>query len=196
MQQINDGRIFQMSKRFETILQYPDPRLKEKSKDVKNIDNDIRNLFTDLKKLAIKNSTDGITLVGLSAPQVGLNVNAFVYFDFQLEKYIEVVNPVVLYQSKELTAEWEGCASVGSGATSLFAPVKRPKSCQIRFTDLQGEERMISVTNYQSHVLLHEIDHLNGVLFLDRVEDPNMILTAVELDEYAKKHSGKYPKIK
>jgi peptide deformylase len=55
---------------------------------------------------------------------------------------------------------------------------------------------MISVTNYQSHVLLHEVDHLDGILFLDRVEDPGMILTAVELDEYARKHGGKYPKLK
>jgi peptide deformylase len=185
-----------MSTRFEKILQYPDPRLKEKSKDVKAIDSDILSLIKDLKRLAKENSKDGITLVGLSAPQVGFNVRAFVYYDFQIDQYIEAVNPVVIYQSKDMTAEWEGCASVGSGQTSLFAPVKRAKTCQIRFTDVHGKEKMISVTNYQSHVLLHEVDHLDGILFLDRVEDPGMILTAVELDEYARKHGGKYPKLK
>ncbi len=185
-----------MSKHFETILQYPDPRLKEKSKEVKTIDNDIINLMSDLKMLAKKNSKDGITLVGLSAPQVGLNVKAFVYYDFIKDYYVEVINPKLLYSSKETTPEWEGCASVGAGPSSLFAPINRSKSCQIRFIDIEGNEQVVAVTNYQSHVLLHEIDHLDGILFLDRVEDPKMILTASELDEYARRHGGKYPKLK
>jgi peptide deformylase len=185
-----------MSKSFDKILQYPDARLRQKSKDVALIDNDILNLFKDLKQLAKDNSKDGITLVGLSAPQVGFNVRAFVFFDFKKEEYIEVVNPILVYQSKDLSSEWEGCASVGAGPTSLFAPIARSKACQIRFTDINGKEQLISATNYQSHIMLHEVDHLDGVLFLDRVSDPKMILSAVELDDYAKKHGGKYPKVK
>jgi peptide deformylase len=184
-----------MTKNFKEILQYPDKRLLEKSTDIKNVDNDVRNLFRDLEVLAKANSKAGITLVGLSGPQLGWNVRAFIYYDFNKKKYIPVVNPKLVYSSKELTTEWEGCASVGSGQKSLFGPVARSKSCQIEFTDLEGESQIVSVSNYMSHIILHEVDHLDGIIFLDRVNDPNLILTASELDDYAKKHNGKYPKV-
>lgn len=189
-----------MYKTFSEIVQYNDRKkgkvLREVSKEVKRIDNDVKNVIADLITLAKANSKDGITLVGLSAPQVGWAVSVFVYYDLNKKQYIEVINPKVTYSSKEMNAEWEGCASIGIGATSLFAPVKRSRSCQIRFLDMNGKEQFISVSNYQSHILQHEIDHLNGILFLDKVSDPRMIYTAKELDEYAKKHDGDYPPIK
>lgn len=185
-----------MTKRFTEILQYPDKRLKEKSKPIKKVDNDVIHLFEDLEKLAKANSKEGITLVGLSAPQLGWNVDAFIIFDFKLKKYIRLVNPKVIYTSKELSAEWEGCASVGTGQKSLFGPVKRSKNSQVEFTNLDGETELYNAKDYMSHILLHEMDHLEGVIFLDRVDDPTMILTAAELDAYAEKHGGNYPKIK
>lgn len=184
-----------MSKRYTEILQYPDKKLRAKSKDIKNIDNDVLNLFTDLEKLAKENSKDGITLVGLSAPQVGWNVNAFIVYDFNKEKYIRIVNPKLIYSSKESTTEWEGCASVGKGQKSLFGPVRRSKNAQISFTNIDGEEEIFNAKEYLSHIVLHEIDHLEGIIFLDRVDDPKMILTAAELDSYAERHGGRYPKV-
>lgn len=184
-----------MNTKFREILQYPNKILTQKSKDVKTIDNDIKKLLKDLEILARKNSKDGITLVGLSAPQVGLNVKAFVYYDIKEKKYIPVINPRLIYTSKELSTEWEGCASVGIGSKSLFGPVARSKSCQIEFLDLEGNVQLVSVSNYMSHVILHELDHLDGIIFLDRVRDPKMIMSAEELDNYAKRHGGKYPEI-
>lgn len=184
-----------MTKRFTEILQYPDKRLTEKSRAVKKIDNDILHLFEDLEKLAKQNSKEGITLVGLSAPQLGLNVNAFVIYDFKKKKYIRIVNPKVVYTSKELSAEWEGCASVGTGQKSLFGPVRRAKNSQVHFTNIDGVDEILNLKDYMSHILLHEMDHLDGIIFLDRVEDPTMIMTAAELDDYAEKHGGNYPKI-
>jgi peptide deformylase len=107
-----------------------------------------------------------------------------------------MVNPKLIYSSKETSAEWEGCASVGAGQKSLFGPVRRSKNCQISYTNTDEEEVIYNSADYLSHIILHEIDHLNGIIFLDRVEDPKMIMTAAELDEYAQKHGGKYPKIK
>jgi len=184
-----------MSIRFHEILQYPNKKLTTKSIDVKVIDNDLKNLFRDLENLAKKNSKEGITLVGLSAPQLGLNVKAFIYYDLNKKKYIQVINPKLVYSSKELSTEWEGCASVGVGAKSLFGPVTRSKTCQIEFLDLDGRDQIVSVSNYMSHIILHEIDHLDGIIFLDRVKDPKMIMNAKELDAYAEKHGGKYPKV-
>jgi peptide deformylase len=188
-----------MEKRFTTIVQYNDkklgPILRQKTKDVVKVDAEVKRLFEDLTKLAKENSKDGITLVGLSAPQVGWGIAAFVFYDLNTKKYIEVVNPKVLYSSKETNVEWEGCASIGTGATSLFGPVKRSRACQIQFTNIDGKDEVISVSNYQSHILQHEVDHLNGILFLDRVNDPKMIFTARELDDYAKRNNGKYPEI-
>lgn len=182
-------------KKFNKILQYPDPVLSRKSIDVKRIDNDILNLLNDLESLAKKNSKQGVVLIGLSAPQVGLNVRAFVFLDLKTDSFVKVVNPRIVYQTKEITAEWEGCASVGLGESSLFGPVKRSKSVQIEYTDILGKQKIITANNFQSHILLHEVDHLDGIMFLDRVEDPAMIMTAKELDDYARKHNGKHPRI-
>lgn len=185
-----------MIKQYNQILQIPNPILRNKSKNIKSLDQSVINLLNDLKRLAKENSKEGITLVGLSAPQVGENLNLFVYYDLQKEQYIEVINPKVIYQTKELTFEWEGCASVGTGEKSLFGPVGRSKTCQIQYLDITGKEQIVSASNYQSHILLHEMDHLDGIIFLDRVQDPKMIITAKELDDYARKHGGKYPKLK
>jgi peptide deformylase len=184
-----------MSKRFSEILQYPDQRLITKSVDLKTIDNDVKNLFKDLEILVKKNSKNGIILVGLAAPQLGWNVRAFIYYDTNKKKYIPVVNPKLVYSSSEISTEWEGCASVGTGPKSLFGPVPRSKTCQVEFTDLEGNSQMVSLSNNMSHIMLHEIDHLDGIIFLDRIKDPTMILTARELDNYAEKHGGKYPRV-
>jgi peptide deformylase len=184
-----------MSKNFDKILQYPHKALRAQSAQIKKIDSEIISLFKDLKKLAKANSKDGITMVGLSAPQLGANLNAFIIYDFKKGKYIEIINPKTIYTSKETSNEWEGCASVGVGAKSLFAPVRRSKKVQFSYLNLDGEEELMNLSYYMSHIYLHEIDHLNGIIFLDRVEDPKMILTAKELDLYAEKNNGKYPKI-
>jgi peptide deformylase len=185
-----------MIKHYDTILQYPDPRLREKTKEVKSIDNEIVSLCKDLKKLAKENSKDGITLVGLAAPQLGAEKSVFIFLDLQTNEYVEAINPKVIYESKELSSEWEGCASVGKGPTGLFAPVPRSRMTQVKFLTISGEEKIISAKDFQSHIVLHEVDHLNGIIFLDRVTDPTMILTSKELDEYARKHGGKFPKTK
>lgn len=183
--------------KFEEIVQYDDPKLgkvlREKTKEIKTIDNDVINLLSDLKELAKKNSKDGITLVGLSAPQVGWSVSVFVYFDIATRKYIDVINPKVIYESKETTTEWEGCASIGTGQKSLFGQVRRSRACQIKFLSPDNTEKIINVSNFQSHILQHEVDHLNGILFLDRIADKKDIYTTKQLDEYAKKNKGKYP---
>lgn len=188
-----------MSKHYEKIIQYNDEKLgkllREKTKPVKTVDMEIQGLLRDLEVLARKNSKDGITLVGLSAPQVGVGLSVFVFYDLKTEGYLHVINPRIIYVSKEESSEWEGCASIGTGQKSLFAPVKRSRSSQIQYQTPEGTEDIISATNYQSHILLHEMDHLDGILFLDRVSDPKMIYTAAELDEFAKRNSGRYPKL-
>lgn len=181
-------------RKFE-ILQYPAPELKKKSVNVKKVDKSIHKLVDELSRLAKLNSKEGVTLVGLSAPQLGENINLFVYFDFNKKKYLPIVNPKLVYSSKELTTEWEGCASVGVGERSLFGPVSRAKSCKIEYEDMEGNRKMLTGNGYLSHIILHELDHLEGIIFLEKVTDPKMILTAKELDLYASKNNGKYPKV-
>jgi peptide deformylase len=181
--------------KYLTILQYPDPKLSAKSRDVRKNEPDLFLIIDSLKNLAKKHSKGGITLVGLSAPQLGLNIRLFVYYDLRKKQYMEVINPKLVYASKELSTEWEGCASVGKGENSLFGPVSRSKSCQIRYYDLAGNEQILNANGYLSHVVLHELDHFEGIIFLDRVIDSKLIMTARELDEYALKHGGKYPEV-
>lgn len=186
-----------MSKNQPKIIQYNDEKrkhiLRKVSKDVDLKDENVKKLVEELKKESVASSKQGVTTVGLSAPQIGENLNVFVFFDLAEEKYIEVINPKVIEKSKKTSEEWEGCASIGSGKTTLFGLVKRPENCKIKFLRLDGKEHEYEADNsYQSHIILHEIDHLNGILFTDRVEDKTNILTSKELEKYMKKFGRRY----
>lgn len=162
--------------------------LREKSEEIKKFDEDLNSLINELFYLCKSSSKEGVTTVGLSAPQIGVTKRVFIYFDLKKKKYFEVINPRIKFLSKEMSAEWEGCASIGTGKNTLFGEVERPEVSEIEFYDKYGERKTAKVNGYQSHVFLHEIDHLEGILFTDHVKDPNNLLNADELDKYMKKY--------
>lgn len=180
---------------YKKILQHPNPILRKKSVEVKKNFDNLYGLIEDLKNTAKKHSKNDIILVGLSAPQIGLNLRVFVFYDQRLNKYIEVINPKIISLSTETSLEWEGCASIGVGKNGLVGPVKRSRYCEIEFFDANWQRKMLSASNILSHILLHEIDHLDGILFLDRVVNEKYLMTFRELDQYMKKNNGKFPKI-
>lgn len=181
-------------KYINRVIQYSDKRyseiLRNKSENIKKNSPDVHKLVKDLMTLAKKTEKDGVTTVGLSAPQIGANYRVFVFYDLDQKKYYEVINPEVIYESSELSSEWEGCASIGTGKNTLFGIVERPKKSKIKYFDLNGKEQVYMAEDYQSHVVLHEVDHLNGILFIDRVKDKNALLNSVELDKYLKKYGS------
>ncbi len=148
------------------ILKFPDPRLKQVSKPVEKITDEIRALAADM--LQIMYDEPGI---GLAAPQIGEFIRlAVVDTDWTDEDKegtrnpLVLVNPEITEREGEITWE-EGCLSV----PDFLANVKRSARVQVRCLDLDGKEVVHDVEELQAVCFQHEIDHLDGVLFIDRI---------------------------
>ncbi len=144
------------------ILHYPNPVLKEKSQTIQKIDDSIRKLVQDLTETMY--AAPG---VGLAANQVGQPVRLAV-IDVtpadQPKQLLVLINPEIVAVEGECTWD-EGCLSV----PDCNEEVKRHKKVVVRFQNLQGETLEISGEDLLGIALQHEIDHLDGVLFIDRL---------------------------
>ena len=155
-------------------IQIGDLRLKKKNKIVKN--------FHDPKvKKVIKDLIDTMqsrTLIWIAAPQIGENYKIFVtqprktkYRKMPFKDKVRVyVNPKIVKASKEEIIIWEGCGCVGI-KDLFFGPVKRPKEVTVQAYDQRGKKFQIRCNGILARVILHEIDHLNGIEFIEKVDD-------------------------
>ena len=143
------------------IIQAPDPRLKIKCSDVETFDQPLRDFMDDM--LETMYAAPG---VGLSAPQVG-DTRRVIVCDVSREgedpRPLKLVNPEVISASEELIVAEEGCLSF----PEHFAEVKRPNHVLLRYLDEFGEQKEIEAKGLLSPCLQHEIDHLEGILFVD-----------------------------
>jgi peptide deformylase len=139
--------------------------LRQPAKRVTKIDDDVRQLARQM--LQTMYSEDGI---GLAAPQVGINKQIIVV-DCEPDKpevpALVLINPVITKTSKETCVIQEGCLSV----PQVFLDVTRPEVIEVSFKDEQGRPQKIKAEGLLARVIQHEIDHLNGVMFVDRVEN-------------------------
>ena len=136
-----------------------DELLRKRSKEVDSIDNKIRELVMDMLDTMYKN--DG---VGLAAPQVGILKRIIVYDVGDGPKVM--INPVITKSSGTQSGE-EGCLS----SPNVFGMVDRPANLHVKAYDLEGQEVSVKAKELEAIVLCHEIDHLDGVLFLDKAYD-------------------------
>jgi|SRR5688572_3202646 len=154
------------------ILTAPDPRLKKKAQPVATVDDGIRRLMADM--LETMYAAPGI---GLAAPQVGVSQRVLV-LDVAREgeppSPMKVVNPEIVWASDDDAAYEEGCLSV----PEHYAEVVRPRAVKVRYLDETGAEREIEADGLLATCIQHEIDHLDGVLFIDHLSalKRNMIL--------------------
>jgi peptide deformylase len=146
------------------VLQFPDPLLKRVSQPVAAITDEIRALAADM--IEVMYDEPGI---GLAAPQVGEAVRLVVMDTEWTEEGAEkrpqvMVNPEIL--SREGTITWkEGCLSV----PDYQAEVERSARVRVRYTDLEGQEHVEDASELRAVCVQHELDHLDGVLFIDRI---------------------------
>lgn len=157
------------------ILTAPDPRLKQKSKRVEKVDDETRRLMDDM--LETMYAAPGI---GLAAIQVGVPLRVLV-IDTAREgeepRPLRMANPEIVWVSDEDNIYEEGCLSV----PEQYAEVTRPKEIRVRFLDHENEIREIHADGLLATVIQHEMDHLEGVLFVDHLTalKRNMILRKV-----------------
>lgn len=153
---------------------YGDPALKKKCGPVAEIDQDIAGLAADMAGTMYLNNG-----VGLAASQVGVSKKVII-IDISEERnnLIALINPEVIGEEGEETAE-EGCLSL----PGVTAEVTRSRKVNVKALNLEGEEVKIEGEGRLARVLLHEIDHLNGVLFVDRIGNEKKRELAKELKE-------------
>lgn len=141
----------------------PDPRLRQVSAPVARVDEATRALMDDM--LETMYGADGI---GLAAIQVNVPKRIIV-IDLAKEGEEKApmyfVNPVILDPSEETSLYQEGCLSV----PDYYDDVERPARCRVRFLDYHGEDRTIDAEGMLATCIQHEMDHLNGVLFIDHL---------------------------
>ncbi|CAM0881822.1 unnamed protein product [Alopecurus aequalis] len=145
------------------IVQYPDPLLRARNKRINTFDGNLRSLSDEMFDVMYK--TDGI---GLSAPQVGVNVQLMVFNEAGVKgegEEVVLVNPVVYKFSKRLFVDEEGCLSF----PGVYANVLRPDSVKINAQDVSGANIKVKLSQLSARVFQHEFDHLQGILFFDRM---------------------------
>jgi peptide deformylase len=144
------------------ILIHPDPRLKKVSEPVSDLSDDLRRLADDM--LATMYDAPGI---GLAAPQVGVNTRLIVLDCVKEEgaapRPLAMFNPEVVAASDETSVYEEGCLSI----PETFADVTRPAAVTVRWIDRDGAAREESFDGLWATCVQHEIDHLDGRLFID-----------------------------
>ena len=145
------------------IITAPDPRLKIKAQPVVKVDDKVRRLMDDM--LETMYHAIGI---GLAAPQVGAAQRVLV-IDVAREgekpQPMRIANPEIVWRSEEMTMANEGCLSL----PEHYADVERPAAIRLRYLDHENEIREIEATGLLATCLQHEIDHLDGVLFVDHI---------------------------
>ena len=154
------------------IVLAPDPVLKLKCEPVVSIDDGVRRLLDDM--LETMYDAPG---VGLAAPQVGVCKRVLVMDIAEKDeesKPFVMINPEILDRSDSEAVYEEGCLSV----PGHYADVARPDRVRVRYLDREGEEREIAAEGFLATCLQHEMDHLDGVLFIDHISalKRNMIL--------------------
>lgn len=143
---------------MRSLVLYPDPILKKRAAAVAAITPEIRELGEGMEEALEKYQG-----VGLAGPQVGVLLRVIVVQDG--DKTIVCVNPEITRQSRATSVQEEGCLSI----PNTFLLIRRPASITVAYQNLQGTLVRRNATGLTARIFQHEIDHLNGILIIDRV---------------------------
>lgn len=140
------------------------PILREKAKAVKKIDKTTLKLISNMEQTMEEDNG-----CGLAAPQVGVSQRIIMVMLNQQtdqEMNLAMINPEIVFHSEETEVDTEGCLSV----PKVFDLVRRFRDVIVKFKDKKGREQMLKLSELNARVVQHEIDHLDGILFIDKLE--------------------------
>lgn len=164
-----------------TVRQLGDPVLREKCEKVKNASApEIQALVEDLSDtLAFWRKTTGYGR-GIAAPQIGV-LQRVIFLRLPGEDPWPLVNPQIIDRSAERIVVWDACLSF----LSIFMQVERNRDITVQYQDLQGKTHEVQAGELRdlSELLQHEIDHLDGILYIDRVMDLKTVCTKEEFEK-------------
>ena len=143
------------------ILTEPDPILRKKCEPLEKVDAETKKLMDDM--LETMYAAPGI---GLAAIQVGI-LKRLVVIDIskgeEEKKPVFLINPQIIHRSKKTSIYEEGCLSL----PGQFAEIERPAECTLKYIDYNGKEKELKADGLLATCIQHEVDHLNGILFID-----------------------------
>ena len=143
------------------ILTEPDPILRKKCEPLEKVDTETKKLMDDM--LETMYAAPGI---GLAAIQVGI-LKRLVVIDIskaeEKKNPIFLINPQIIHKSKKTSVYEEGCLSL----PGQFAEIERPAECTLKYIDYNGKEKELKADGLLATCVQHEVDHLNGILFID-----------------------------
>ena len=141
------------------VRQYPDPVLRMQAREVEDFDDDLASLVERMRHL-LKDANG----LGLAATQVGVLRRVFLFLPDIEQEAVVLVNPRFLETSDERVSDDEGCLSL----QGVVIPVERHERVTVEATDLEGNEVRLELEGLPARIAQHELDHLDGVLILDR----------------------------
>ena len=140
------------------------PILRQKAKIVRKIDKQILKLIQNMEQTMEQDNG-----CGLAAPQVGVGERVIIVkLNQQTDQEVNLamINPEIVFHSEETEVDTEGCLSV----PKVFDLVRRYRDLIVKFQDKKGREQMLKLSELNARVIQHEIDHLDGILFTDKLE--------------------------
>jgi len=167
-----------------TIRTLPDPVLRQKAEPIAHVDKEIAALMADMVETMY--ADDGI---GLAANQIGLLKRVLIVDLSESRDGSEALcmaNPEIIWSSEDTYTYREGCLSVrpyvGECTSDLYANVTRPKSIRVTYIDENNEKQELEASELVSQCIQHEIDHLDGILFIDHLSalKRNMIMRKID----------------
>ena len=141
------------------IIKYPNIILRKAAKTVSSFDSKLKKISEDMYNIMIKDNG-----IGLAGPQVNINQKIIIVGNMDNKEYKAYINPEITYFSKDKDIEEEGCLSL----PNIFGLVKRSKKIHLKYYDLEGQKVKEKIKGLKATVIQHEIDHLNGILFIDK----------------------------
>ncbi len=157
------------------IIKYGNPILKKTSENIENIDDDILNILDKMAEVMRKSNG-----IGLAGPQIGLNKNiAVVEVNGVLKK---IINPIIIETSEEEEIMEEGCLSI----PFIYEKVKRHSCITVQYMNEKGDTVIEKAEGMWARVFQHEIDHLNGILFVEKVSPLAKIIISKKLTRLKK----------
>ena len=163
------------------ILMYPDPRLLKQSVKIEKIDTEVKTIAEDLVDTMY--SAEG---VGLAAPQIGINKRIFVMDcndEQEKKEYVIAINPEIISSSEDLKTYKEGCLSI----PEITEEVVRPEKVSVSYEDLSGKLKTEKLEGLWATCFQHELDHLNGKLFIDYLKPIKKALIKNKIKKLNKK---------
>jgi peptide deformylase len=160
---------------IKKIVTIPNKILRMKSKRIGFVDDSIRKLADDMIETTINWDHDSEFGAALAAIQVGeplkLTVVRNDFDDPKNQEFTTLVNPEIVKSSVERVNDIEGCLSV----PGIYGRVSRPLKVKVKAQDENGNPIRLSLEGFPARVLQHEIDHMNGVIFLDHIDDSSQL---------------------